>query len=506
MQENLIRMNKLLSGESICNDNILKKRFKTIIGNPPFSEKWSADKKLLDDERFNGNLAPKTKADYAFIQHMIYQLDNKGTMAVVLPNGVLFRGRAEGNIRQKLVDEDLIQAIIGLPTNLFYKTGIPIVIIIYNKNKKETQRNKILFIDASKDFKKEKNKNVLRDEDIEKIVSTFDNYEEVEKYSRIVTLDEIKENEYNLNISRYIYIAEKAQIDMTQIIKELKQLELERNEIEVTIYGLLNETSVDYITLEKQQKMISIIPSIDAVIEKTEQAIAKTEKIKKGLMQQLLTKGIDHTEFKQTEMGKIPIEWNIMNLGELVKLQGGYAFKSTDYCLDGIQLIRISNLFGKYLNLEKKPVFLPIEYKDKYSQYLLKYGDLIICMTGTVGKEDYGHTVLIQNNNAEYLLNQRVGKFNLITENIDKDYLYWFLSSRIFLDYIYSLGNGTKQANLSAKQVESAKIALPNLTEQKKIVKILNKVNEKIIYDVEKVNKLKETKQGFIQSGQINYE
>ena len=251
--------------------------------------------------------------------------------------------------------------------------------------------------------------------------------------------------------------------------------------------------------LKEQQKIASILSSVDAAIEKTEQVIAKTEEVKKGLMQQLLTKGIGHTEFKQTEIGEIPIEWDIMNLGKLVKLQGGYAFKSTDYCLGGIQLIRISNLFGKYLNLEKEPVFLPIEYKDKYSQYLLNCGDLIMCMTGTVGKEDYGHTVLIQNSNAEYLLNQRVGKFNLITENIDKDYLYWFLSSRLFLDYIYSLGSGTKQANLSAKQVESAKIALPNLTEQKKIVKILNKVNEKIIYDVEKVNKLKEIKQGLMQ-------
>lgn len=251
--------------------------------------------------------------------------------------------------------------------------------------------------------------------------------------------------------------------------------------------------------LKEQQKIAEILSSVDAAIEKTEQVIAKTEEVKKGLMQQLLTKGIGHTEFKQTEIGEIPIEWDIMNLGKLVKLQGGYAFKSTDYCLGGIQLIRISNLFGKYLNLEKEPVFLPIEYKDKYSQYLLNCGDLIMCMTGTVGKEDYGHTVLIQNSNAEYLLNQRVGKFNLITENIDKDYLYWFLSSRLFLDYIYSLGSGTKQANLSAKQVESAKIALPNLTEQKKIVKILNKVNEKIIYDVEKVNKLKEIKQGLMQ-------
>ena len=242
MQENLIRMNKLLCGENICNDNTLEKHFKTIIGNPPFSEKWNADKKLLADERFNGNLAPKTKADYAFVQHMIYQLDNKGIIAVVLPNGVLFRGGAEGKIRQGLVKEDLIEAIIGLPVNLFYKTGIPVVIIIYNKNKEETQQNKILFIDASQDFQEGKNQNVLRDEDVEKIVSTFDNYEEVEKYSRIVTLDEIKENNYNLKISRYIDTTEEEeQIDVEQSIKELKQLEQEREKIEATMYSFLKE-------------------------------------------------------------------------------------------------------------------------------------------------------------------------------------------------------------------------------------------------------------------------
>ena len=242
MQENLIRMNKLLSGESICNDNILKKRFKTIIGNPPFSEKWSADKKLLADERFNGNLAPKTKADYAFVQHMIYQLDNKGIIAVILPNGVLFRGGAERKIRQGLVKEDLIEAIIGLPANLFYGAGIPATIILYNKGKEEARQNKIFFIDASRDFQEGKNQNVLRDEDVEKIVATFDNYEEIEKYSRIVTLDEIKENDFNLNISRYIDTTEEEeQIDVAQAIKELQQLELEREKIEATMYSFLKE-------------------------------------------------------------------------------------------------------------------------------------------------------------------------------------------------------------------------------------------------------------------------
>ena len=154
----------------------------------------------------------------------------------------MFRGGAEGKIRQQLVNEDLIEAIIGLPANLFYGTGIPATIILYNKDKEAARQNKIFFIDASREFQEGKNQNVLRDEDVEKIVSTFDNYEEVEKYSRIVTLDEIKENDYNLNISRYIDITEEEeQIDVAQAIKELKQLEQERNEIEATMYGFLKE-------------------------------------------------------------------------------------------------------------------------------------------------------------------------------------------------------------------------------------------------------------------------
>ena len=175
---------------------------------------------------------------------MLATLNHTGKAGVVLPHGILFRGGAEGKIRKALVqkDEDLIEAIIGLPANLFYGASISAVIVIYNKDKEEARKNKIFFIDASRDYQEGKNQNVLRDEDVEKIVSTFDNYEEIEKYSRIVTLDEIKENDYNLNISRYIDTTEEEeQIDVLQAIKELKQLEQERNEIEATMYSFLKE-------------------------------------------------------------------------------------------------------------------------------------------------------------------------------------------------------------------------------------------------------------------------
>lgn len=218
--------------------------FDRVIANPPYSLKnWGREEANADEfGRFRFGLPPANAGDYAFVQHMLATLNHTGKAGVVLPHGILFRGGAEGKIRQGLVKEDLIEAIIGLPSNLFYGTGIPATIILYNKDKEEAHQNKIFFIDASQDFQEGKNQNVLRDEDVEKIVSTFDNYEEIEKYSRIVTLDEIKENDFNLNISRYIDTTEEEeQIDVAQAIKELKQLELERNEIESNMYNFLKE-------------------------------------------------------------------------------------------------------------------------------------------------------------------------------------------------------------------------------------------------------------------------
>ncbi|MDB8576446.1 N-6 DNA methylase [Turicibacter sanguinis] len=218
--------------------------FDRVIANPPYSLKnWGREEASADEfGRFRFGLPPANAGDYAFVQHMLATLNHTGKAGVVLPHGILFRGGAEGKIRQGLVKEDLIEAIIGLPANLFYGTGIPATIILYNKGKEEARQNKIFFIDASRDFQEGKNQNVLRDEDVEKIVSTFDNYEEIEKYSRIVTLDEIKENDYNLNISRYIDTTEEEeQIDVAKVIQELQQLELEREKIEETMYGFLKE-------------------------------------------------------------------------------------------------------------------------------------------------------------------------------------------------------------------------------------------------------------------------
>jgi type I restriction enzyme M protein len=234
---NLCRMNMIMHDVhykkfDIKNDDTLERpqhfdqRFEAIVANPPFSAEWSASPLHMSDERFAayGKLAPKGSADFAFVQHMVHQLDDKGTMACVLPHGVLFRGGAEGHIREHLIkDKNYIDAVIGLPANIFYGTGIPTNILILKK--KREQKDNILFIDASQHFEKVKTQNVLRKEDIAKIISTYKNRSAEDKYSYLAPLSEIADNGYNLNISRYVDIFEEEEaVNLKAVSKELHKV------------------------------------------------------------------------------------------------------------------------------------------------------------------------------------------------------------------------------------------------------------------------------------------
>lgn len=242
---NLCRMNMIMHGVhykkfDIKNEDTLERpqhtdeRFEAIVANPPFSAEWSASPLFMSDDRYAayGKLAPKGTADFAFVQHMIHQLDDKGTMACVLPHGVLFRGGAEGHIREYLINEkNYIDAIIGLPANIFYGTGIPTCILVIKKDRKaksealEDRANNILFIDASQHFEKVKTQNVLRESDITKIVEIYKARKNEDKYSYVASLDEVKENDYNLNIPRYVdTFEEEAAIDLKAVVKEMKQV------------------------------------------------------------------------------------------------------------------------------------------------------------------------------------------------------------------------------------------------------------------------------------------
>lgn len=216
---------------------------KTIIANPPFSIPWEADNELLKDVRFSeyGRLAPKSKADYAFIQDMIHQLDKDGIMTVVLPHGVLFRGSAEGHIRRYLIEKkNYLDAVIGLPANLFFGTSIPTCVLIFKKNRKADDG--ILFIDASKEFDKQKNKNNLTNENIAKITDVYLNRKTVEKYSYSVSLQQVADNDYNLNIPRYVNcFEEEPEIDIEAVMKSIDDLYAKSQELDVKINGYFRE-------------------------------------------------------------------------------------------------------------------------------------------------------------------------------------------------------------------------------------------------------------------------
>ena len=192
--------------------------------------------------RFRFGVPPKTRGDLAFVQHMAAVLNARGRLGVVTPHGVLFRGAAEGKIRQSLLQEDLFEAVIGLAPNLFYGTGIPASILVLNRNKPTARKGHVLFIDASGEFEEGSTQNRLRDQDIEHISTTFRHYAEVEKYARVVPLAEIEQNDWNLNISRYVDTSETEQrIDLAETVRELRAAERDRATAEATMNRYLAE-------------------------------------------------------------------------------------------------------------------------------------------------------------------------------------------------------------------------------------------------------------------------
>ena len=215
-------------------ENVKQRKYSTIISNPPYSIEWQPKY----DERFNNyELAPKSKADFAFILDILYRLDENGKAFMILPHGVLFREQAEGKIRKQLIDNNLIDSIIGLPDKMFLNTQIPTCILILNKNKKD---NNILFIDSSKNCINQAKQNDMSDEQINKIIETYKNRKEIEKYSHLATYDEIVKNDYNLNIPRYVDTFEDEPLpDLKETVQDLIKLEKETKETEHELKKML---------------------------------------------------------------------------------------------------------------------------------------------------------------------------------------------------------------------------------------------------------------------------
>lgn len=254
---NLARMNMILHDVHYADFDIRQEdtlehpqhrelRFDAIVANPPFSAHWSANTLFMSDDRFSvyGKLAPSSKADMAFVQHMIYQLADDGTMAVVLPHGVLFRGAAEGHIRQYLIEQmNCLDAVIGLPANIFYGTSIPTCVLVFKKCRRNPKD--ILFIDASREFDKVKTQNILRPHHIQKIVDAYIARNNQEKFSHVASLEIINTNDYNLNIPRYVDTFEaEEEIDLNAIAEQLKALDQQIQQTDATIAAFCYELGI----------------------------------------------------------------------------------------------------------------------------------------------------------------------------------------------------------------------------------------------------------------------
>jgi len=217
-----------------------------VLANFPFSMDWKSEGAEKDPyDRFKYGIPPaKDKADFAFIQHMLASLNEKGQASIVCSQGILFRGSEESRIREGLIGDDVIEGIIALPEGLFFGTGIPACVLVLNKNKPEKRKGKIIFIyGAGKgNYLEGKNRNKLRDSDIEQIVKAYSDFKDIDRYCHIAGLDELKENEFNLNVPRYVDISEpEEEIDIQSTINELKKLEKERQEIENKVQQDLKE-------------------------------------------------------------------------------------------------------------------------------------------------------------------------------------------------------------------------------------------------------------------------
>ena len=257
---NLARMNMILHGVHFSRFDIKQEdtlehpqhsdlRFEAVVANPPFSAKWKGKDNPLNetDDRFSqyGRLAPGTKADFAFVQHMIHQMAENAAMAVVLPHGVLFRGAAEEHIRKHIIEElNYLDAVIGLPPNLFYGTSIPTCILVMKKCRVDDDN--ILFIDASRHFEKAGNQNVLTDAHVDKIIEAYRKREDIDKYAHIASLNEVAENDYNLNIPRYVDTFEEEEpVDIEAVVREMKSLEDDIDETDKTIDGFCKELGIE---------------------------------------------------------------------------------------------------------------------------------------------------------------------------------------------------------------------------------------------------------------------
>ncbi|WP_373543993.1 type I restriction-modification system subunit M [Chamaesiphon sp.] len=467
---NLARMNMILHGVHYRNFDLKQEdtlehpqhkgmRFEAVVANPPFSANWSANKLFESDDRFSqyGKLAPTSKADFAFVQHMLHHLDENGTMAVVLPHGVLFRGGAEGHIRQYLIQErNWLDAVIGLPANIFYGTSIPTCILVLKKCREQPED--VLFIDASSTdhFEKVKNQNYLRDEDVEKIITTYRERLAEDKYSCRASLQEIAENDFNLNIPRYVNtFGDEEEIDLGFITQKLAQSQKDLESADKIIREFCDELDLPF-PHGCNLHLLQIY--------------------RQGVMQKLFSRQIRFPEFKDA--------WIYPTLGKVTKYTKGFAFKSEAYLNSGVRIIRASDLDSQKIRQENQKIYISQELaeNERIKKYRICKGNIIISTVGSkpeLRSSAVGRGIYV-NNDGEGLLNQNLLKFENI-EGINNRFLFGQINTPRYIDYISSIQRGNaNQSNITVEDLLNYKISFTSLKEQEKIANFLTAIDQKI--------------------------
>lgn len=450
---NLARMNMILHGvhyrkfdikqeDTLEHPQHIDQTFEAIVANPPFSAQWSANALFMNDDRFSqyGKLAPASKADFAFVQHMIYHLAENGTMAIVLPHGALFRSGAEQHIRRYLIeDKNYLDAVIGLPANIFYGTSIPTCIMVFKKCRENPDN--VLFIDASQHFIQAKNQNQLSLNDIEKIISTYRNRLTEEKYSYLASIDEIKSNEFNLNIPRYVnpYDSD-IKIDINLVTNSLKQIDDEASKLQLE--------------LESKCKSLNIPAPVGSNYH-------LLKKYKNGVIQMVFNREIRFTN----QEGKLYPEWKRKKLGQVATFLKGKNISKSDIEIEGkLPCIRYGELYTHYdevitdilskTNLNPKTLILSQE------------NDVIIPASGETAIDISKAACVTQ---AGIALG---GDLNIIRSSLNGIFLSYYLNYVRKKD-IARLAQGISVMHIYPSQLKLLEIEIPSIEEQNKIADFL---------------------------------
>ena len=478
---NLARMNMILHGVHYRDFDIKQEDtlehpqhledlpFEAIVANPPFSANWSANPLFTSDDRFSqyGKLAPAGKADFAFVQHMIYHLAENGTMAVVLPHGVLFRGAAEQHIRRFLIEnKNYLDAVIGLPANIFYGTSIPTCILVFKKCRDTP--DDILFIDASNDFEKVKTQNVLREEHIDKIIDTYKERRVIEKYSYRASLKEVADNDYNLNIPRYVDTFEEEEpIDIQAVLREINELEAKRVELDREIAGYFEELGIGVLTT-------------------TNRCLMKKSAVNIPKVPNLRFPGF---------VG----EWEVKRLGDVMdfKVTNSFSRENLSYEKGTIKNIHYGDIHTKFQTLfdltkENVPCINPEISVVKISEEsFCQKGDIVFA-DASEDLNDVGKSIEIINLNGEKLLS---GLHTLLARPKENLFHlgfngYLFKSNNIRIQ-IQRESQGSKVLSISTRRISKVELKYPNLSEQQKIASFLSLIDEKILTQNKIIEELK---------------